>query len=85
MASTYLPIPNRVDPTVKPYGVREPRKRVVRALSGYGAELDVQRSKDAGFQLHLVKPMTYEQMSEVLAAATRFDGVAGLQRNAEGA
>ena len=37
------------------------------ALSGYGQEQDVQQSRDAGFQLHLVKPVNVERLrTEVL-------------------
>jgi CheY-like chemotaxis protein len=37
------------------------------ALSGYGMTADVERSRAAGFALHLVKPVTLE----ALAAAIR--------------
>ena len=32
------------------------------ALSGYGMESDVAESKRAGFQLHLTKPVDFEQL-----------------------
>lgn len=37
------------------------------ALTGYGQEEDRQRSKEAGFDEHLVKPPSVDQMQEVLA------------------
>jgi len=36
------------------------------ALSGYGMEDDLQRSKDAGFFAHLVKPVKVEQLTHLL-------------------
>ena len=39
------------------------------ALSGYGQEEDVRRSRDAGFVEHLLKPVTLEVLDE---AITRF-------------
>jgi two-component system CheB/CheR fusion protein len=36
------------------------------ALTGYGQESDFLRSKLAGFDHHLVKPVSVEQMSELL-------------------
>ena len=44
------------------------------ALTAYSASLDIQRAKDAGFHHHIVKPMSYEALQELLdaAAATRF-------------
>jgi len=39
------------------------------ALSGYGSSDDVQRSKDAGFHAHLVKPIDFACLREALAAA----------------
>jgi CheY-like chemotaxis protein len=40
------------------------RERPVRgiALSGYGMESDLSRSRDAGFQEHLTKPVNIEQL-----------------------
>ncbi len=37
------------------------------ALSGYGMPLDLRRSKQAGFDLHLVKPIDFEQLFDKLA------------------
>jgi signal transduction histidine kinase len=39
------------------------------ALSGYGQEEDVQRSRDAGFTAHLTKPVIFEQLDNAIAAA----------------
>jgi PAS domain S-box-containing protein len=36
------------------------------ALSGYGMEDDLQRSREAGFQRHLTKPVAYERLRLVL-------------------
>jgi CheY-like chemotaxis protein len=36
------------------------------AVSGYGQEEDRRRSKEAGFDYHLVKPVDFEQMSRLL-------------------
>ena len=36
------------------------------ALSGWGQQLDRQRTKDAGFDAHLTKPAKYETLMEIL-------------------
>jgi CheY-like chemotaxis protein len=36
------------------------------ALSGYGMEEDVKRSKDAGFALHLTKPVHFASLSSAI-------------------
>ena len=41
---------------------------VLVAMTGYGQESDRQRSREAGFNYHLVKPVDQKQLSEVLAA-----------------
>ena len=41
------------------------------ALSGYGAERDRLRSKEAGFDLHLVKPVDPQSLSGVIASVFR--------------
>ena len=46
------------------------------ALSGFGQDSDRQRSAEAGFDEHLVKPVGLEQIEEVLAAGR---GAAGAQ------
>ncbi|MDB6126298.1 MAG: hypothetical protein JWM35_194, partial [Verrucomicrobia bacterium] len=37
------------------------------ALSGYGSEEDIERSSDAGFVTHLVKPVTFVQLRHAIA------------------
>jgi CheY-like chemotaxis protein len=37
------------------------------ALSGYGMEEDVERSRLAGFQNHLTKPVSFEQLKDIIA------------------
>jgi signal transduction histidine kinase/ActR/RegA family two-component response regulator len=44
------------------------RNTVLIALSGYGQARDVQSSLDAGFAHHLVKPVDFERLVELLAA-----------------
>jgi PAS domain S-box-containing protein len=49
-----------------------PLKNVVLvAITGYGQETDRQRSREAGFNHHLVKPVDHKQLSEVLATVTK--------------
>jgi CheY-like chemotaxis protein len=36
------------------------------ALSGWGQQLDRQRTKEAGFDAHLTKPAKYETLMEIL-------------------
>jgi CheY-like chemotaxis protein len=38
------------------------------ALSGYGQEEDRRHCQEAGFDLHLVKPMDFEALAQVLGA-----------------
>jgi CheY-like chemotaxis protein len=40
------------------------------AVTGYGQEEDVQRSREAGFHLHLTRPVDPEQRKRVLTAST---------------
>ena len=40
------------------------------ALSGYGQEEDIQRSREAGFAAHLTKPASRELLVEAIAAVT---------------
>jgi signal transduction histidine kinase/ActR/RegA family two-component response regulator len=40
------------------------------ALSGFGMEADIRRSVDAGFSAHLTKPVSLEQLREVIASLT---------------
>jgi signal transduction histidine kinase/ActR/RegA family two-component response regulator len=36
------------------------------ALSGFGMESDIERSMEAGFEVHLIKPVNLERLSEIL-------------------
>jgi len=45
-------------------------KPLLVALTGYGEEKDRCRSQEAGFDLHLVKPVDAKQLLELLARAT---------------
>jgi len=40
------------------------------ALTGFGTEQDVQRSKDAGFDFHLVKPVNFQELQTALEQLT---------------
>jgi PAS domain S-box-containing protein len=44
---------------------------VLVAMTGYGQESDRLRSREAGFNYHLVKPVDQKQLSEVLATVTK--------------
>jgi CheY-like chemotaxis protein len=44
---------------------------VLVAITGYGQELDRQRSQEAGFDHHLVKPPDLEALLQLLAATRR--------------
>ena len=46
------------------------RNTVLVAMTGYGQESDRQRSKEAGFDHHLVKPAEFGRVLEILAAAS---------------
>jgi CheY-like chemotaxis protein len=39
------------------------------AVTGYGREEDRRRSNEAGFNLHLVKPVNFEQLLALLQTA----------------
>jgi signal transduction histidine kinase/ActR/RegA family two-component response regulator len=45
------------------------------ALSGYGMEEDVQRSRDAGFDLHLTKPVTLDVLEAAIRQVSALDAV----------
>ena len=45
------------------------RRVLLVALTGYGQAADRQRALAAGFDVHLVKPVTPERLAEVLSAA----------------
>jgi CheY-like chemotaxis protein len=40
------------------------------ALSGFGTEQDVRRSREAGFDYHLTKPVTFQDLRELLQKIT---------------
>ena len=42
------------------------KRMLLVALSGWGHQLDRQRTKEAGFDAHLTKPAKYEKLMEVL-------------------
>jgi two-component system CheB/CheR fusion protein len=44
---------------------------LVVAVSGYGQDLDRERTRAAGFDAHLVKPVSYQEVSELLAGLDR--------------
>ncbi|HZG23299.1 MAG TPA: response regulator, partial [Chitinophagaceae bacterium] len=46
----------------------KPGKRAYIALSGWGQEEDLSRSKQAGFDHHLVKPIDIHSLTEILAS-----------------
>src|SRR5262249_22018125 len=41
------------------------------AMTGYGQEEDRQRTQEAGFQLHMVKPVDFNKVEELLSSADR--------------
>jgi CheY-like chemotaxis protein len=41
---------------------------VIVALTGWGQEEDRRRTREAGFDAHLVKPVRYEALQELLAS-----------------
>jgi CheY-like chemotaxis protein len=41
------------------------------ALTGYGQPQDRERAREAGFDLHLVKPIPPEKLQEIVAGANR--------------
>jgi CheY-like chemotaxis protein len=47
------------------------------ALTGYGQDSDRQRTRDAGFDHHLVKPASLDDIERVIDA----DGAGGVPRN----
>ena len=42
------------------------RRRPAIAISGFGRESDVKASKEAGFDLHLTKPVDFEALFDAL-------------------
>lgn len=47
---------------------------IVIALTGYGQEADRQRSRDAGFDGHLVKPVDIDELTSLLTHLLSLDG-----------
>ena len=60
---------------------QEPALKNVRiiALTGYGQEADRQQCHEAGFDAHLIKPVTLQRILEVLAAPA-MDRTSGARR-----
>ena len=50
---------------------------VLIALTGYGLEADRQRSQEAGFDHHLVKPADFDEIEKILASLSQGDGSTG--------
>jgi len=50
---------------------RNGKKVQLVALTGWGQEADRERSAAAGFDSHLVKPVSVEQLTKVLAGPSR--------------
>ena len=46
----------------------ESQNMVLVALTGFGQDSDRQRAKDAGFDFHLVKPVSFESLQNLLAS-----------------
>ena len=44
---------------------------VLVAMTGYGQESDRQRSQEAGFDHHLVKPADFEKVQQILATVSK--------------
>jgi CheY-like chemotaxis protein len=49
---------------------------VLVAMTGYGQETDRQRSQEAGFAHHLVKPADFGKVQQILATVTPLPGPA---------
>jgi signal transduction histidine kinase/CheY-like chemotaxis protein len=63
------------------------RDTVLIAIRGYGQESDMQRSREAGFSRHLVKPVDLAELKEVLTTycGPLHDGDAAVQRTQKSA
>jgi len=53
---------------VRELKARKPGLATAVALSGFGTEEDIRRSKEAGFDEHLVKPASIQELRRALAA-----------------
>ncbi|WP_437675503.1 ATP-binding protein [Sorangium sp. So ce131] len=49
----------------------EPKRAYIAAVSGYGQDQDRRRSREAGFDAHLTKPVVAEQLLDLVAKAAR--------------
>jgi CheY-like chemotaxis protein len=47
------------------------------ALSGWGQSEDLRRTRESGFDFHLVKPVSFEAVTDVIARLARHDAAAG--------
>jgi len=47
----------------------ESRDAILIALTGYGQTEDIERSKSAGFNHHLLKPLNFEKLSALLTSS----------------
>jgi two-component system, sensor histidine kinase len=45
------------------------------AVTGYGQRADRERSRDAGFDEHLVKPVSVDELMQVVTGTRRFSPV----------
>jgi CheY-like chemotaxis protein len=55
---------------------------VIAALTGWGQEEDRRRSRAAGFDVHLVKPVDIDALMQVIELDTASDGRGGKKRDA---
>jgi CheY-like chemotaxis protein len=53
--------------------LQQPRTKEVRliAMTGYGQDSDRQRSKEAGFEQHLVKPVDPQKLQDLLGTRVK--------------
>jgi DNA-binding response OmpR family regulator len=58
------------------------KSRTLVAVTGWGQPEDLQRSKEAGFDRHLVKPMDFDALVEILASLPRRTTQGSAGRNA---
>lgn len=45
------------------------RESLIIAITGYGQDEDIRKSKEAGFDHHMVKPLDYHALMTVIAQA----------------
>jgi signal transduction histidine kinase len=55
------------------------KQRYVVALTGWGQPQDMQRSKEAGFDRHLVKPVDGQVLEDLIAAVPAAAGIGGMR------